>query len=243
MDRLQKVIAQAGVTSRRKAEEYISQGRVSVDGVVITEQGFKVRKGALIEVDGKSIVRENKVYYVINKPRKVICSLNDEKDRQTVVSLIETPYRIFPVGRLDYDTTGCLIMTNDGDFANCLIHPRYHIPKKYEVKIKGILATKDIKTLEAGVKLDDGSVTIPAKVWVTNKDFDKQMTDFELTIVEGRNRQIKRMMEALGYQVRKLHRVSIGFLTVEGLGQGDYRILKPFEVKKLRQLSEEGTLI
>ena len=127
MDRLQKVIAQAGVTSRRKAEEYITQGRVSVDGVVITEQGFKVRKGAIIMVDGKSIIRENKVYYVINKPRKVICSLNDEKDRQTVVSLVETPYRIFPVGRLDYDTTGCLILTNDGDFANSLIHPRYHI--------------------------------------------------------------------------------------------------------------------
>ncbi len=243
MDRLQKVIAQAGITSRRKAEELIVAGKVTVDGEIITELGYKVRKGATILVNGKPVVRENKVYYVMNKPRKTLCTLADDRQRETVVSLIPTEYRIFPVGRLDYDTSGVLILTNDGDFANSLIHPRYHLPKTYEVKIKGILTTAQIKQLEAGVKLDDGVMTLPSKLWVTNKDFEKKTTEFELTIMEGRNRQIKRMMEVYGHQVRKLHRKSLGFLDCRDLSMGEYRLLKPFEVKKLRQMAEEGKLI
>lgn len=240
MDRLQKVIAASGVTSRRKAEELIKEGRVQVDGKVITEMGYQPRKGAVIEIDGKRIARENKVYFVMNKPKKTLCTLNDEHQRATVVDLVDVQERVFPVGRLDYDTTGVLILTNDGDFANEIIHPRYHIPKTYEVVIDGILTSEQIKQLEKGVTLDDGIVTLPAKVWVTNKDFSKKTTSFELTIQEGRNRQVKRMVEAIGYQVKRLHRSRLGFLMVKDLAPGEYRILKPFEVKQLRQLAAEG---
>ncbi len=243
MDRLQKIIAASGLTSRRKAEEWILQGRVKVDGQVVTELGVKPRKGALIEVDGKAIARENKVYYVMNKPKKVLCTLNDEHDRRTVVDLMtDVPQRVFPVGRLDYDTTGVLIMTNDGEFANEIIHPRYHIAKVYEVTINGILKTEEIKQLEQGVVLDDGIKTLPAKLWVTNKDFAHEQTMFELTIQEGRNRQIKRMLEVFGYEVRRLHRRSLGPITVRGLNPGEYRLMKPFEVKQLRRLANEGRL-
>ena len=243
MDRLQKIIAASGLTSRRKAEEWILQGRVKVDGQVVTELGVKPRKGALIEVDGKAIAREDKVYYVMNKPKKVLCTLNDEHDRRTVVDLMtDVPQRVFPVGRLDYDTTGVLIMTNDGEFANEIIHPRYHIAKVYEVTINGILKTEEIKQLEQGVVLDDGIKTLPAKLWVTNKDFAHEQTMFELTIQEGRNRQIKRMLEVFGYEVRRLHRRSLGPITVRGLNPGEYRLMKPIEVKQLRRLANEGRL-
>lgn len=243
MDRLQKIIAASGITSRRKAEEMIVQGRVRVDGQVVKELGVKPRKGALIEVDGKAIARENKVYYLMYKPKKVLCTLHDEHGRKTVVDLMsEVEERVFPVGRLDYDTTGLLLLTNDGEFANEIIHPRYHISKVYEVTVNGILKTDQIKQLENGVVLDDGIRTLPAKVWITHKDFERQQTSLELTIQEGRNRQIKRMMEVFGLQVRRLHRRSLGPLTLRGLNPGEYRLMKPYEVKQLRRLAEEGRL-
>lgn len=241
MERLQKVIAQSGVASRRKAEELMKQGRVTVDGEVITEMGYQVKQGAKIMVDGKPIIKENKVYYLMNKPKKTLCTLNDEHQRTTVVDLVEIKERVFPVGRLDYDTTGVLILTNDGEFANEIIHPRYHLPKTYELIINGILKTPEIKELESGIELD-GIMTLPAKVWVTNKDFEKNQTSLELTIMEGRNRQVKRMMEHFGYEVRKLNRKSLGFLMVNDLRPGEYRLLKPFEVKQLRRLAKEGKM-
>ena len=239
MERLQKVIAASGITSRRKAE-VISEGRVTVNGETITEQGYKVKRGDIIEVDGEQIQKENKVYFVMNKPKKSVCTLDDEFDRKTVVSLVKCDERIFTVGRLDYDTSGVLILTNDGEFANQLIHPKYHIPKTYEVIIDGILTTEQIKALEKGVVLDDGIQTLPAKLRVKNKDFDHQKTRFDITIKEGRNRQIKRMMEVYGHTVTSLHRKSLGFLTVSDMSQGEYRILKPHEVKMLRRLALEG---
>ena len=241
MERLQKVIAQSGVASRRKAEELMKQGRVTVDGEVITEMGYQVKQGAKIMVDGKPIIKENKVYYLMNKPKKTLCTLNDEHQRTTVVDLVEIKERVFPVGRLDYDTTGVLILTNDGEFANEIIHPRYHLPKTYELIINGILKTPEIKELESGIELD-GIMTLPAKVWMTNKDFEKNQTSLELTIMEGRNRQVKRMMEHFGYEVRKLNRKSLGFLMVNDLRPGEYRLLKPFEVKQLRRLAKEGKM-
>lgn len=241
MERLQKVIAQSGVASRRKAEELMKQGRVTVDGEVITEMGYQVKQGAKIMVDGKPIIKENKVYYLMNKPKKTLCTLNDEHQRTTVVDLVEIKERVFPVGRLDYDTTGVLILTNDGEFANEIIHPRYHLSKTYELIINGILKTPEIKELESGIELD-GIMTLPAKVWVTNKDFEKNQTSLELTIMEGRNRQVKRMMEHFGYEVRKLNRKSLGFLMVNDLRPGEYRLLKPFEVKQLRRLAKEGKM-
>lgn len=239
MERLQKVIAASGVTSRRKAEVLISEGRVSVNGVVIREMGYKVKKGDQIEVDGELIQKENKVYYVMNKPKKCLCTLDDEHDRKTVVSLIQCDERIFPVGRLDYDTSGVLILTNDGEFANMIIHPRYHLPKTYDVLIDGILETSQIKEMEKGIMLDDG-LTLPAKVRVRKKDYVHKKTKFDLTIVEGRNHQVKRMVEYFGYQVTSLHRKSLGFLKVDDMSQGSYRLLKPQEVKDLRRLANEG---
>ena len=239
MERLQKVIAASGVTSRRKAEVLISEGRVSVNGVVIREMGYKVKKGDQIEVDGELIQKENKVYYVMNKPKKCLCTLDDEHDRKTVVSLIQCDERIFPVGRLDYDTSGVLILTNDGEFANMIIHPRYHLPKTYDVLIDGILETSQIKEKEKGIMLDDG-MTLPAKVRVRKKDYVHKKTKFDLTIVEGRNHQVKRMVEYFGYQVTSLHRKSLGFLKVDDMSQGSYRLLKPQEVKDLRRLANEG---
>lgn len=240
MERLQKVIAASGITSRRKAEVMISEGRVTVNGETITEQGYKVKRGDIIEVDGEQIQKENKVYYVINKPKKSVCTLDDEFDRKTVVSMIRCEERIFTVGRLDYDTSGVLILTNDGEFANQLIHPKFHIPKTYEVIIDGILTTEQIKALEKGVVLDDGIQTLPAKLRVKHKDFEHKKTRFEITIKEGRNRQIKRMMEVYGHTVTSLHRKSLGFLQVSDMSQGEYRILKPHEVKMLRRLALEG---
>ncbi|MGL5541287.1 MAG: pseudouridine synthase [Erysipelotrichaceae bacterium] len=240
MERIQKVIAASGLCSRRKAEEMIEQGRVRVNGEVLREQGYKVKRGDEIEVDGKFITKQNKVYYVMNKPKKTLCTANDELGRPTVFDLIRTEERLFTVGRLDYDTSGVLILTNDGEFANTIIHPRYAIAKTYDLTISGILTTEEIKKLERGVRLDDGFETSPAKVWVRNKDFEKKQTDLELTIYEGRNRQVKRMMEAVGHKVTRLHRLQLGFLKVDNMSQGQVRILKPFEVKQLRKLATEG---
>ena len=143
MERLQKVIAQAGIASRRKAEEMIAAGRVRVNGEIVSEMGYKVKRGDYIEVDGNPIEKENKVYFLMNKPKKTMCTSNDEFGRQTVVDLIDCKERIFTVGRLDYDTSGLLLLTNDGEFANEIIHPRYHIPKVYNLTINGILTGED----------------------------------------------------------------------------------------------------
>lgn len=243
MERLQKTIAAAGIASRRKAEVMISEGRVSVNNQVVTELGYQAKKGDIIEVDGKPIEKENKVYFLMNKPKKTMCTSNDEFDRQTVIDMIPCKERIFSVGRLDYDTSGLLLLTNDGEFANEVIHPRYHLPKVYNLTINGILSTKDMQQLKKGIVLDDGFKTLPAKYKITEKDIQKNQCSFDLTIYEGRNRQIKRMMEALGYEVKRLHRKELAFLKCSDLRQGDYRILKPYEIKQLRALASKGKLL
>ncbi len=241
MERLQKVIAQSGIASRRKAEALIVEGRVQVNGVIVTQLGTKVKRGDEIAVDGKSIVRENKVYFIMNKPKKCICTNEANEDRLRAVDLIPCEERIFTVGRLDYDTSGVLLLTNDGAFANLITHPAHHIPKVYNLTINGILKGEDIHKIKNGIILDDGIKTLPAKLKHITYEKDKQQTTFDLTIMEGRNRQIKRMMEALGFQVRRLHRKQLAFLTVDDMSQGDYRRLKPFEIKKLKALATEGT--
>ncbi|MEG0077342.1 pseudouridine synthase [Anaerorhabdus sp.] len=239
MERLQKIIAASGITSRRKAEEMIVQGRVKVDGEVITQLGYQAKKGATIEVDGKPINKENKVYYVMNKPKNTLCTLHDEHGRPTVLDFIEVEQRIFPVGRLDFDTTGVLILTNDGEFANEIIHPRSHLDKTYEVSIKGMLTGENLKMLEKGIELEDG-LTLPARAVLINKNIEKGSMLIELTIQEGRNRQVKRMIEYFGFEVKRLHRKRLGNLIVNDLKPGQVRLLKPFEVKTLRQLANEG---
>lgn len=240
MERLQKVMAAAGVASRRKSEVMISEGRVSVNGEIITELGYKVKRGDTIMVDGNPIEKEDKVYFLMNKPKKTMCTSNDEFDRATVLDLVSCKQRLFTVGRLDYDTSGVLILTNDGEFANEIIHPRYRLPKVYNLTINGILKPEDMKKLKEGIVLDDGIKTQPSKYKITERDNEKNQCSFDLTIYEGRNRQIKRMMAALGYEVRRLHRKEIAFLGCSDLRQGEYRKLKPFEVKKLRTLAQQG---
>ena len=237
MERLQKVIAQAGITSRRKAETLILEGKVKVNGKVVTELGVKVDpKKDKIEVNGIPLEREEPVYYLLYKPRGVISSVSDEKGRKTVTDFVETDYRIFPAGRLDYDTSGAIILTNDGEFAQLLTHPKHEIEKVYVAKVRGIPTGKKIKMLREGVMLEDGK-TAPAKVKVLSVDRKKNVAIIRITIHEGRNRQVRRMFEAVGHEVVKLKRERIAFLDLKGMNPGDVRPLKPIEVKHLRELA------
>lgn len=239
MERLQKVIAQAGICSRRKAEELIQAGKVYVNGEQVTTLGVKVSKSDAVEVNGKLIEQEEKVYYVINKPKGCVCTSSDEYNRKTVLDYFNVPERVYTVGRLDYDTSGVLLVSNDGDFCNMMIHPRYHIPKTYLVNLQGDLTQEDIRELRKGLKTKSESYQ-PAKVHVILHDVTRNRTQFELTILEGKNHQVKKMMEALGHQVRRLHRIRFGCVEVNDLKPGEYRRLKPFELKQLKQASQEG---
>ena len=237
MERLQKVIAQSGVASRRKAEELILAKKVMVNGVVVSELGVKVSEKDEVVVNGVKINREEKVYYLLNKPRGVITSTSDEKGRNTVVSLINEDKRIYPVGRLDYDTTGALILTNDGEFANMMMHPSNKIDKVYVAKIKGVLLPSEIMALKNGVLLD-GVKTAKSKVKVKKIDKENNTSIVELTIHEGKNHQVKRMFEAVDKEVLKLKRERIAFLDLRGLNSGEYRKLSHKEVSKLYVLAK-----
>lgn len=230
MERLQKRIAQAGVASRRKAEELIISGKVKVNGKTITELGTKVDNHDEIEVDGKIITMEDKEYYLLNKPRGVITTTDDDKNRKTVIDLIDTTARIYPVGRLDYDTTGALLLTNDGEFANIMMHPANEIDKVYLAKLNGIIKGEQIQTLKKGVKLDN-VVVKASRVKLKKVNIENNTSMVEITIHEGKNHQVKRMFEAVGYQVDKLTRERIGIFQLEGLRSGEYRKLTPKEVQ------------
>ena len=237
MERLQKVIANSGYCSRRKAEELIQKGKVIVNDIKVTELGFKVNGSDKISIDGKMLSRDEKEYYLLYKPRGIITSTKDEKNRKTVVDLIETDKRIYPVGRLDYDTTGLILLTNDGEFTNNITHPKNKIDKTYVAKINGILTIADIMALKKGVMIDNFK-TSPAKVKVRKIDNKNKHSIVEITIHEGKNHQVKRMFESLGYEVLKLKRERIAFLTLKGLTSGDYRMLTPKEVNQLYVLSQ-----
>ncbi|MGM7684832.1 pseudouridine synthase [Cytobacillus sp. Hm23] len=240
MERLQKVIAQAGVASRRKAERLILDGKVSVNNSTVKELGTKVSSHDKVEVNGIPIEREEPVYYLLYKPRGVISSVSDEKQRKVVTDFFpHLKQRIYPIGRLDYDTSGLLLLTNDGDFANILMHPKYEIEKEYVAKIKGIPTRENVKKLEKGIRLDDG-VTLPAKVKVKSIDKKKNTSIVQIIIREGRNRQVRRMLMAIGHDVMKLKREKYAFLDLKGLNTGDARELSPHEVKQLRSVAKTG---
>ena len=232
MERLQKVIANLGYASRRKAEELITKGHVQVNGVTVKELGTKVNPSDQIIVDGNLLKQNQKVYFLLNKPRGYISSTNDEKKRKTVIDLIKTKERIYPVGRLDYDTTGALILTNDGELTNLLIHPKNQIEKVYIAKINGILTKEEISKLRKGVYIDKVK-TAKAKVRVKKYTKKTNTSLVELTIHEGKNHQVKKMFEAVNHEVIKLHREKFAFLDVQNLKSGEYRIINPKEVKKL----------
>ena len=233
MERLQKLIANSGYCSRRKAEELISSGRVKVNGEVIREMGFKASFMDFIQIDDVSISeREEKEYYLLNKPRGTISTASDDKNRKTIIDLIKTDKRIYPIGRLDYDTTGLIILTNDGTLTNLLTHPKNKIEKVYVAKINGILSKEQLNILSNGVIID-GKKTSRSKVRIKKIDKKNNTSIIQLIIHEGRNHQVKKMIAAVGYKVLKLKRESIAFLTLDGLKSGEYRKLSIHEVKKL----------
>jgi 23S rRNA pseudouridine2605 synthase len=239
MERLQKIIQKAGIASRRKAEDMIAEGRVSVNGIVVTEMGTKASFSDDIRVDGKKIEAENKVYFVLYKPESIISSVNDQFDRDTVTDFIPVKEKIFPIGRLDYDTSGLMLLTNDGDFANMMIHPKYKIEKEYYVRIKGLLRKESSIKLAKGL-IYDNERALPAKVYDVKYDDKKETTFLNIVITEGKNRQVRRMFETLGHEVIKLKRIRFGTITLDGLNRGEYRILKPHEIKTLYNLAKNG---
>ena len=233
MERLQKIIALSGYCSRRKAEELISKGKVKVNGSIVTELGSKADYSDYIEVEGTPLnTKEDKVYYLLNKPRGIVTTSSDDKGRKTVIDLIKTNKRIYPVGRLDYDTTGLLILTNDGELTNYLTHPKNNIEKVYVAKIKGLITKEDLNKLCSGLIID-GKKTSKAKAKVLKIDKKTNSSIVELIIHEGKNHQVKKMFKAINYDVLKLKRESIAFLTLDGLKSGEYRELSIKEVKML----------
>ena len=232
MIRLQKAIADSGFCSRRKAEEYILNGKVLVNGDVITELGTKVESNDEIIVDGNAIVHQEKEYYVFYKPRGVICSTNDDRGRKTVLDFFESNKRLYPVGRLDYDTTGIILITNDGDFTNMILHPKNKIPKVYIAKIEGIIDGHTINKIKSGILLDDFKI-VPDRVKLKTCDKKSNTCIVEITIHDGKNHEVKRIFESVGHHVIKLKRESIGFLDLGNLKSGEYRKLTIKEVKQL----------
>lgn len=238
MERLQKVIAQSGITSRRKAEELIVNGKVKVNGKIITQLGTKVSDKDHIEVDDILISKEKKEYYILNKPRGVVTTTNDDRNRKTVVDLIPTKARIYPVGRLDYDTTGLLLLTNDGDFANILTHPTNQIEKVYIAKLKGIIKVEQINKLKDGVYLDEQLVQAN-RIKLKKVDPKTNTCIVQITICEGKNHQVKRMFEEVGYEVLKLKREKEAFFDLKNLASGEFRKLTPKEVAKVYSLNKK----
>lgn len=237
-ERLQKVISQAGIASRRDSEELIKAGRVKVNGVVVTELGTKVEPTRdKVAVDNKLIRSEKPVYILLNKPRGIVTTLHDPEGRKTVASLLpDISERIYPVGRLDYNTEGLLIMTNDGELTHALTHPSHEIAKTYRAKVLGKPPEEKLDRLRTGIKLEDG-LTAPARVNTIDYEREKDLTTVEIVIFEGRNRQVRRMFEAIGHPVRQLKRIKFAFLTLIGLRRGAYRHLEPAEVENLRNIA------
>ena len=236
MERLQKVIASYGYTSRRKAEELIRKGKVMVNGKIITELGTKVEANDVISIDSVIINKDVKQeYYLLNKPRQVISSVEDKQGRITVRDLINTDARIYPIGRLDYDTTGLIILTNDGDLANLLMHPNFEVEKTYVAKVNKVLDKDDIKKIKSNIVVEGRKVVIK-RFKIKKKDFEKNTSVVELTIVEGRNHIVKKIFASINIDVIKLSRVGYAFLTIDNLKSGEYRNLTIKEIKKLYAL-------
>lgn len=238
MERLQKVIANAGICSRRKAEEIILNGQVKVNGQVIKELGTKVNETDKITVNGKLLKNESKVYYVLNKARNTISSVSDEKGRKTILTDLDIDKRVYPIGRLDFDTTGVLLLTNDGELANKLLHPSNNIDKVYIATIEGKVTDIDLAKLQNGIMIDD-RLTSECEAEILKVNEEKNKTIVKLTIHEGRNHQVKKMFEAINKTVLKLHRDEFAGISSKGLYEGQYRKLTFEEVKRLKSITKK----
>lgn len=236
LKRLQKRIAEQSDYSRRKAEELIIEGKVSVNGKIIQELGYKVTDKDKIEIEGVALNTNEKKYFILNKPEKCVSTVSDDKGRKTVIDFIKTKAKVYPIGRLDYDTTGILLLTNDGDFANLLMHPSSNIEKVYSAKIDGIMTLADIKELKQGV-LIDGYKTKECRVKVRKVNNKSNTSIIEIGINEGRNHQVKKMFKALGFNVLKLDRIRYGILTIENLKRGESKELSKKDVSRLYVLA------
>ena len=233
-ERLQKFLANAGIAARRKCEEFILDGRVKVNGKVVTELGTKINpEKDKIEFDGKIVNKtEKKVYILLNKPIDYVTTVKDQFNRQTVLDLVKINEKVLPVGRLDMYTSGALILSNDGDFIYKVTHPKYEIEKTYTVTVKGIVTQKDVNDLEKGVKIDD-YISGKAKVKILKTNEEKNFSRVQITIHEGKNREVRKMCEAIGKKVLALHRRKIGDLDVKNLALGEWRYLSKKEIEEL----------
>mgnify|MGYP001300187518 FL=1 len=239
MERLQKILANAGVASRRKCEELIREGKVAVNDRIVRELGAKADPARdVITVNGKPIRLEQKLYLMFHKPKGVITAMSDPRGRTTVKDYLKNvKERVYPVGRLDYDTEGLLLLTNDGDLAHKLTHPRHHVPKTYLATVEKVPHGSDLEKLMRGIELEDG-LTAPAEAEYHDVDPDGKHATISITIYEGRNRQVRRMFEAIGHPVIRLKRVAFGGISLGGLQRGKYRKLTPEEVQILRNAAE-----
>lgn len=240
MERLQKQISTLGYCSRRKAEELIVKGLVKVNGTVVTELGTKVDPNDVIEVEGVTLSKQEKEYYVFNKPREVVSTTSDDKGRKTILDYFDINTRIYPIGRLDYDTTGIILLTNDGEFANLMMKPSSNIKKVYLAKINGILSLEEINILKKGIKVKGISYNID-KIKVKKVDKAKNTSMVEITIHEGKNHEIKKIFEYFNLDVLKLTRLSYGSISLGDLPSGKYRKLSIHEVKVLySEIKKQG---
>lgn len=232
--RLQKYIADCGIISRRKAEELIKQGKIKVNGQIIYELGTKInpQKDIVLYQNKKIKEKEKDVYILLNKPIGYVTTVKDQFGRPSVLDLVKIKQRVVPVGRLDMYTSGALILTNDGDFVYQVTHPKHEIDKTYTVTIKGIVTKQDVELLKKGVKIEE-YITKPAKVKILKTDFEKNNSRLEITIHEGKNRQIRKMCEAVGYPVLALHRSKISGIDVKDLPLGKWRFLSKQEVERI----------
>ena len=236
-ERLQKFLANAGIASRRKCEELILNGKIEVNGAIVTELGTKVSEKDIVKYNGKIVKsEEDKVYILLNKPIGYVTTAKDQFNREAVLDLVKINKRIVPVGRLDMYTSGALILTNDGEFVNMLTHPKNEVNKTYNVTVKGNVTNEDIEQLQKGVEIDDGYITKPSKAKILKKDEEKNISRIQITIHEGKNRQVRKMCEAIGKKVLSLHRSKIGNIDVKDLKIGTWRYLTDKEIEDLKQI-------
>lgn len=237
MERLQKAIAQSGYCSRRKAEELITEGKVYVNGEKVTLLGTKVTNKDVIRINNVTLSREDHVYYVLYKPEGYVSTTNDEFGRKMVMELVPTDKRAYPVGRLDYDTSGVLLITNDGEFSNLMTSPKHKVEKEYTVKMKGLLRKDESKLITRGIVIEHYK-TKPCFIKNVVYNTQNETTTATIIIKEGKYHQVKKMFEAVGHPVLKLKRVRFGVVTLDGMRKGDIRLLKPYELKQLKELGK-----